>query len=258
MKFTGASAVVTGGASGLGESVVRSLASRGVQVVIADVQKDKGDTVAQESGSHFVSTDVTSEDQVIAAVDRARELGELRVLVNCAGFGGSARIIGRDGTYESAYSLERYTRIITTNLIGTFNCMRIAATAMSTNEPDENGERGAIVNTASVAAFDGQIGQVAYSASKGGIVGMTLPAARDLAPAGIRVNAIAPGLIDTPIYNKVADPVAFKEKLARDVVFPARLGQPEEFAALTLHLLENTYMNGEVVRLDAAARLRYR
>src|SRR3954454_24438019 len=170
MKFEGASAVVTGGASGLGESVVRTLAERGVQVVLVDLQADKGASVAAEVGAHLVETDVADEDGVIAAVDRARELGELRILVNCAGIGGSARMVGRDGAYQSAYPLERFVKIITVNLVGTFNCMRIAATAMAANEPDDDGERGAIINTASVAAFDGQIGQEAYAASKGGIV----------------------------------------------------------------------------------------
>jgi NAD(P)-dependent dehydrogenase (short-subunit alcohol dehydrogenase family) len=258
MRFEGASAVVTGGASGLGESVVRTLTQRGVQVVLVDLQADKASKVAADTGACFVETDVTDEAGVIAAVDRARELGDLRILINCAGIGGSARMVGRDGAYESAYPLERFVRIISVNLVGTFNCMRIAATAMAANEPDDNGERGAIINTASVAAFDGQVGQEAYAASKGGIVGLTLPAARDLAAVGVRVNTIAPGLIDTPIYDRAADPQAFKDKLARDVVFPARLGRPEEFALLTTQVLENTYLNGEVIRLDAGVRLSYR
>jgi NAD(P)-dependent dehydrogenase (short-subunit alcohol dehydrogenase family) len=258
MRFEGASAIVTGGASGLGESVVRSLTARGVQVVLVDLQAERGAAVAADAGATFAETDVTDEAGVIAAVDRARKLGELRILINCAGFGGSARMVGRDGKYESAYPLERFLRILTVNVAGTFNCMRLAATAMSTNELDEDGERGAIINTASVAAFDGQVGQEAYAASKGGIVGLTLPSARDLAAIGVRVNTIAPGLIDTPIYDRAADPEAFKAKLARDVVFPRRLGHADEFAALANHILENPYLNGEVIRLDAAARLSFR
>ena len=179
----------------------------------------------------------------------------IRDRVNCAGVGSASRTIGRDGTYESAFNLDHFSRIISINLIGTFNCVRLAATAMSLTEPLADGERGAIVNTASLAAFDGQIGQAAYSASKGGVVGMTLPIARDLAVVGVRVNTIAPGLIDTPIYGQGEGSEAFKSKLKKDVVFPDRLGKPEEFASLAVELITNSYMNGETIRIDGAARL---
>src|ERR1700678_4092790 len=182
-------------------------------------------------------------------------MAPLKSLVNCAGIGWAARTIGRDGSYGSAHNLDAFSRVISVNLIGTFNCVRLAATAMSQTEAMTDGERGAIVNTASVAAFDGQIGQAAYSASKGGLVGMTLPIARDLAVVGIRVNTIAPGLIDTPIYGSGEASEAFKEKLKRDVVFPERLGRPDESARLALELITNDYMNGETVRIDGAARL---
>jgi NAD(P)-dependent dehydrogenase (short-subunit alcohol dehydrogenase family) len=191
-------------------------------------------------------------------VEEAAELGPLRVLVNCAGIGRAARTIGRDGAFTSAHSLEAFELVLGVNLTGTFNCVRLAATAMSRTVPLADGERGAIVNTASVAAFDGQIGQAAYSASKGGIVGLTVPLARDLAVVGIRVNTIAPGLIDTPIYNLHADAEAFKERLRRDVLFPTRLGYSHEFASMALELLTNSYMNAAVLRLDAGARLQPR
>jgi NAD(P)-dependent dehydrogenase (short-subunit alcohol dehydrogenase family) len=255
MKFTQSSALVTGGASGLGEATVRALAARGAHVVLIDLQDEKGEKVAAEVGATYVRADVTSEAEVCAAIDTALSFGPLRALVNCAGIGGAARTIGRDGEYGSAFPLDKFTRIVTVNLIGTFNCVRLAATAISRGEPDESGERGAIVNTASVAAFEGQVGQAGYSASKGGIVALTLPLARDLAPVGIRVNTIAPGLIDTPMYNGFADPAAMKAKLAENVVYPRRLGVPAEFAELAVALLSNTYMNGEVVRIDGAARL---
>ena len=201
MRIDGTSAIVTGGASGLGEATARALANRGVLVVIADVQDDKGEHMAKEVGGSFAHTDVADTDQVVAAVEAARALGPLWSLVNCAGVGWAARTIGKDGQYASAHDLDLYKRVIEINLIGTFNCIRIAATAMSANEPDADGCRGAIVNTSSVAAEDGQIGQAAYSSSKGGIVGMTLPVARDLSAVGVRVNTILPGLIDTPIYG---------------------------------------------------------
>ncbi|MGH9055974.1 MAG: SDR family NAD(P)-dependent oxidoreductase, partial [Acidimicrobiales bacterium] len=206
-------------------------------------------------GGIFVHADVTNADEVTAAVEAAWELGPLRSLVNGAGIGWATRPIGKDGSYQSAHNLDAFTRVISINLIGTFNCIRLAATAMSQTEPLADGERGAIVNTASLAAFDGQIGQAAYSASKGGVVGMTLPVARDLAVVGVRVNTIAPGLIDTPIYGSGEAADAFKEKLRRDVVFPDRLGHPEEFASLAVELITNSYMNGETIRIDGAARL---
>ena len=186
---------------------------------------------------------------------RPIEMAPLKSLVNCAGIGWATRTIGRDGDYGSAADLDQYRRVIEINLIGTYNCIRLAATKMSLNEPDEDGARGAIVNTASVAAEDGQIGQAAYSSSKGGVVGMTLPVARDLAVVGIRVNTILPGLIDTPIYGSAEDPSAFKAKLAQDVLFPHRLGHATEFATLALELLSNSYMNAESIRIDAGIRM---
>ncbi|MGZ4394861.1 MAG: SDR family NAD(P)-dependent oxidoreductase [Gaiellaceae bacterium] len=257
MEIRGAAAVVTGGASGLGAATARALAEAGALVVVADLDADGGEAVAAEIGGSFSRTDVTDSAEVIRAVDAAAELGPLRVLVNCAGIGIAVRTIGKDGAYESAHPLDVFTRVVTVNLIGTFNCIRLAATAMSRTEPvGPDGERGAIVNTASVAAFDGQVGQAAYSASKGGIVGMTLPIARDLQPVGIRVNTIAPGLIDTPIYGSGEGAEAFKARLERDLLFPARLGVPAEFASLVLELIGNSYMNAETVRLDAGVRLR--
>jgi NAD(P)-dependent dehydrogenase (short-subunit alcohol dehydrogenase family) len=255
MDITGAAALVTGGASGLGEATARLLAARGALVAVLDLDEDRGPMVAEEIGGIFARADVRDEAEVIAAVDAATGLGPLRILVNCAAISIPARTIGRDGEYASAHGLDAFEFVIGVNLIGTFNCARLAATAMSRTEPDDDGQRGAILNTASVAAFDGQIGQTAYSASKGGIVGLTLPLARDLAVVGIRVNTIAPGLIDTPIYDNAPDPEAFKEKLRRDVLFPPRLGTADEFASLALELLTNPYMNAEVVRLDGGARL---
>ena len=255
MDINGTSAVVTGGASGLGEATARMLVARGARVVIADLQDDKGEKVARDIGGLFVHTDVTDTSQVTEAVEAATQLGPLRSLVNCAGIGLAIRTIGRDGTYESAHDLALFQKVININLVGTFNCIRIAATAMSLTDPLEDNERGAIVNSASLAAFDGQIGQAAYSSSKGGIVGMTLPVARDLAVVGVRVNTIAPGLIDTPIYGLLGNEEEFKNKLKKDVVFPDRLGRPAEYASLALELITNSYMNGETIRLDAAARL---
>jgi NAD(P)-dependent dehydrogenase (short-subunit alcohol dehydrogenase family) len=255
MELSGSSAIVTGGASGLGEATARLLAARGVRVVVADLQEDKGSALAKEIGGLFALTDVTNPAHVIAAVDAAIEMAPLRALVNCAGIGWAARTIGKDGDYASAHDLDQYRRVIEINLIGSFNCIRLAATKMSLNEPDEDGARGAIVNTSSLAAEDGQIGQAAYSSSKGGLVGLTLPVARDLAVVGIRVNTILPGLIDTPIYGEGEGSEAFKAKLAQDVLFPRRLGYASEFAALALELLSNSYMNAETIRLDAGARL---
>ncbi len=256
MDINGASAIVTGGASGLGEATARLLAERGARVVVVDMQDDKGEIVAKEIGGIFAHADVTKTDEVIAAVEAAKELGPLRVLVNCAGIGWPQRTIGKDGSYDSAHGLDNFTKVITINLIGTFNCIRLAATAMSQTAPlDETGERGAIVNTASVAAFDGQIGQAAYSASKGGVVGMTLPVARDLAAVGVRVNTIAPGLIDTPIYGQGEASEAFKAKLQEGVLFPRRLGTSDEFATLAVELVTNSYMNAETIRVDGGIRM---
>ncbi|MCC5954007.1 MAG: SDR family NAD(P)-dependent oxidoreductase [Acidimicrobiia bacterium] len=256
MDINGASVIITGGASGLGEATARAAAARGAKVVIADLNEEKGKALAEELGGAFAKTDVTDTDQVIAAIDAAKGLGPVRGLVNCAGIGWATRTIGRDGEYASAHDLDIFNKVVQINLVGTFNCIRLVATAMSNEEPlTEDGERGAIVNTASLAAFDGQIGQVSYSASKGGVVGMTLPVARDLAAVGVRNCTIAPGLIDTPIYGQGEASEQFKERLKKDVVFPKRLGYSEEFASLALELLTNSYMNGETIRLDGAARL---
>jgi len=255
MNIEGTSAVVTGGASGLGEATARLLADRGAKVVVADLQADRGEGLAKEIGGAFVRTDVTVTDQIVEAVEKAGELGPLWSLVNCAGIGWAMRTVGKDGEYSSAHDLGAYRRVIEINLIGTFDCIRIAATAMSHNEPDDDGQRGAIVNTSSVAAEDGQIGQAAYSSSKGGVVGMTLPVARDLAPIGIRLNTILPGLIDTPIYGSGAGADQFKERLGAGVLFPKRLGRADEFARMVVELLTNDYMNAECVRLDAGIRM---
>jgi NAD(P)-dependent dehydrogenase (short-subunit alcohol dehydrogenase family) len=256
MDITGASAVVTGGASGIGAAVARLLAQRGAKVVVADLQEDKGQQVAEEIGGRFAKVDVTQTDQIIAAVDAAQELGPLRVLVNSAGIGWAQRTIGKDGTYESAADLDAFKKVVAINLFGTFDCIRIAATAMSRTEPlDASGERGAIVNLASVAAFDGQIGQASYSASKGGVVGMTLPIARDLSAVGIRVNTVAPGLIDTPIYGEGEASEQFKANLERGVLFPKRLGAPEELASMVLEAATNSYLNAETIRVDGGIRM---
>ena len=258
MELNGTSAVVTGGASGLGEATARTLAAQGVRVVVADLQADKGEALAQEIGGVFARTDVTVTDQIIAAVEAALGMAPLWSLVSCAGIGWATRTIGKDGEYSSAHDLGTYRKVIEVNLIGTFDCLRIAATAMSRNEPDPDGQRGAIVNTSSVAATDGQIGQAAYSSSKGGVVGMTLPVARDLAAVGVRVNTILPGLIDTPIYGSGEAAEQFKERLGTGVLFPKRLGRPEEFASLAVELLRNNYMNAECVRIDAGIRMQPR
>jgi NAD(P)-dependent dehydrogenase (short-subunit alcohol dehydrogenase family) len=256
MELNGISAIVTGGASGLGEATARHLADRGAKVVIVDMNEEKGRAVASDLGGVFAQADVADPDQIIAAVEAAKEMGPLRALVTAAGVGWATRTIGRDGQYESAHDLGVFTKVLQVNLIGTFNCIRLAATAMSQTDPvDDDGQRGAIVTVASVAAFDGQIGQVSYSASKGGVVGMTLPVARDLAAVGVRVNCIAPGLIDTPIYGQGEASEQFKEKLKRDVLFPKRLGSSEEFASMATELLANSYMNAEVIRVDGGVRM---
>ena len=255
MDTNGISAIVTGGASGIGEACARQLAARGAKVVIADLQDDKGNALATEIGGAFAHVDVTNPDEVIAAVELAREMGPLRALVNSAGVGWATRTIGKDGTYESAHDLEVFRKVVEINLIGTFNCIRLAATAMSQTEPLDSGERGAIVNMASVAAFDGQIGQASYSASKGGVVGMTLPVARDLSAAGIRVNTVAPGLIDTPIYGTGEGSEQFKANLEKGVLFPKRLGSPDELASMVVELIANSYMNAETIRVDGGIRM---
>jgi NAD(P)-dependent dehydrogenase (short-subunit alcohol dehydrogenase family) len=256
MDITGASAVVTGGASGIGAAAARALAAKGAKVVVADLQEDKGRQVADEIGGRFVKVDVTKTEDIVAAVEAAGEMGPLRVLVNSAGIGWAQRTIGRDGTYDSAHDLDAFKKVVAINLFGTFDAIRIAATAMSRNEPlDESGERGAIVNMASVAAFDGQIGQASYSASKGGVVGMTLPIARDLSSAGIRVNTIAPGLIDTPIYGEGEASEQFKANLEKGVLFPKRLGAPEELASMVVEAATNSYLNAETIRVDGGIRM---
>jgi NAD(P)-dependent dehydrogenase (short-subunit alcohol dehydrogenase family) len=251
MDLSGAVALVSGGASGLGAATARRLAADGATVVVADVQEELGEKVASEIDGAFVPTDVTDASQVEAAVVAASEAGTLRALVNCAGIGPPARTLNRDGT---PHDLDEYTKVIQVNLIGTFNCIRLAAAAMARTDPlDEFGSRGAIVNTASVAAFDGQIGQAAYSSSKGGVVGMTLPVARDLAAVGIRVNTVAPGLIDTPLLAGLPEPA--RVSLGEQVLFPRRLGRPEEYAELAHLLLTHDYMNGETIRMDGGIRM---
>lgn len=258
MQLEGTSAIVTGGASGLGAATARILAREGVAVVVADVQDDKGELLAKELGGVYVHTDVTNAEEVTQAVETAKRMAPLWSLVSCAGVGWAARTIGKDGEYSSAHDLELYRKVIEINLIGSFNCIRLAATAMSQNPADHDGQRGAIVNTASVAAEDGQIGQAAYSSSKGGIVGMTLPVARDLSAVGIRVNTILPGLIDTPIYGTGEAADEFKARLGGGVLFPKRLGRGDEFASMALELLRNDYMNAECIRIDAGIRMQPR
>jgi len=255
MDINGVSAIVTGGASGIGEASARQLAARGAHVVVADLQDDKGNEVAKEIGGAFAHVDVTNSDDLIAAIELAKDMGPLRVLVNSAGIGWAGRVIGRDGTYESAHNLDLFRKVIEINLVGTFNCIRLAATAMSVTEPLADGERGAIVNMASVAAFEGQIGQDAYSASKGGVVGMTLPIARDLSVVGIRVNTVAPGLINTPIYGEGEASEEFKANLEKGVLFPKRLGTSEELASMVLELVTNSYVNAQTVRVDGGIKM---
>jgi NAD(P)-dependent dehydrogenase (short-subunit alcohol dehydrogenase family) len=255
MDLTNSTAIVTGGASGIGAACVRRLAARGATVVIADLQADKGEALAEEVKGVFAQVDVTNTEQISAAVEQAAAIAPLRACVNSAGIGWAQRTIGKDGLLESAHSLEAFTKVVAINLIGTFDMTRQAATVMSRNEADAKGQRGAIVNMASVAAFDGQIGQASYSASKGGVVGMTLPIARDLAAAGIRVNTVAPGLIDTPIYDSFPNPEEFKANLGTNVLFPKRLGSADELASMVLELLTNDYMNAEVVRVDGGIRM---
>ena len=254
MELKGISAIVTGGASGIGEGSARLLAARGAKVVIADLdrQAEKGEALAKELGGAFVPCDVRDTDHVQAAVASAVEMAPLRALVNAAGIGFPGRTISRDGT---PHSLEDYKRVIDINLIGTFNCIRLAASAMNSNTPDDDGSRGAIVNIASVAAFDGQIGQAAYSSSKGGVVALTLVVARDLAASGIRCNCIAPGLIDTPIYGTGEASDAFKANLGKNVLFPNRLGSSAELGSMVIELLSNSYMNAETIRVDGGIRM---
>jgi NAD(P)-dependent dehydrogenase (short-subunit alcohol dehydrogenase family) len=250
MNISGSSALVTGGASGLGEATVRRLVAAGARVVIADRDAKRAEPLAAELGCAFVPTDVTEPSQVQAAVDRASALGPLRAAVSCAGVAWAARTLARDG---SPHELEPFRATIHINLIGTFNVLRIAAAAMAGTAPLDGGERGVVINTASVAAFDGQIGQLAYAASKAGVVGMTLPAARDLSAVGVRVMTIAPGTFDTPMMSIL--PESARAQLAAQIPFPHRLGSPAEYAALVAHIVENGFLNGEVIRLDGALRM---
>ncbi len=251
MKIEGSGALVSGGASGLGEATVRRLHEAGAKVVIADVNPEKGEPLAEELGAAFVQCDVREEDQVQAAVDKAAEAdGGLRIAVSCAGTGIPIKVASSKGPHP----LDAFKVIIDINLIGTFNVMRLAAFRMlSDNEPDDEGERGVVINTASVAAFEGQVGQIAYSASKGGVVGMTIPAARDLADKGIRVNTIAPGLFDTPLLGAL--PQEQRDALGAQVPFPSRLGRPAEYGQLVESIVENPMLNGETIRLDGAIRM---
>ncbi len=255
MDINGVSALVTGGASGIGAATARLLAAKGARVIVGDLQAEAGEALAKEIGGAFTKLDVTSTDDIINAVEMAASAGPLRVLVNSAGIGWAQRTVGKDGQYESAANLDAYKKVLAVNLIGTFDCCRIAATAMSRTEPLEFGERGAIVNIASVAAFDGQIGQAAYSSSKGGVVGMTLPVARDLAAIGVRVNTVAPGLIDTPIYGTGDNSEAFKANLAKNVLFPNRLGDAAELASMVVECVTNSYLNAETIRVDGGIRM---
>lgn len=253
MDLNNTSAIVTGAGSGLGEACARHLASIGATCIVVDLNEEKGQAVAKDIGGQFVKADVSNTEQVQAAVDAAIAIAPLRALVNGAGIGSAGRTVDRSG---KPFDLASFEMVLRVNLIGTFNCIRLAAAAMSKQEPlDDQGQRGAIVNMASVAAFDGQIGQCAYSASKGGVVGMTLPIARDLAASGIRVNTIAPGLFNTPIYGEGEASEAFKAHLGASVLFPKRLGYPAELASMVAELITNDYMNGEVIRADGGIRM---
>ena len=246
MELNGAGALVAGGASGLGEATARELTARGARVTIADLNEERGTALADELGATFAKADVTDESQVAAAVERA---GALRFAVSCAGIGWAQRTVGKDGPG----ALEPFETVVRVNLIGTWNVLRLSAAGMAANEPDAEGERGAVVMTASIAAFEGQIGQTAYAASKGGIVGLTLPAARDLSRLGIRVCTIAPGLFDTPLLAGL--PEETRASLGAAVPFPPRLGRPEEYARLACHIAESPMLNGETIRLDGALRM---
>ncbi|HEX5614426.1 MAG TPA: SDR family NAD(P)-dependent oxidoreductase [Acidimicrobiia bacterium] len=250
MEITGIVAIVTGGASGLGEATARRLAAAGARVAVVDLNEQRGTALADELGGTFARADVTDPDAVAAAVDAARTLGTVRACVHCAGIGWAERTINRDG---APHNLETFRKIVDVNLVGTFNVLRLVASAMNANDPLDHGERGVIVNTASVAAFDGQIGQAAYSASKGGVVSLTLTAARDLSAAGIRVCTIAPGLVDTPLLGTLPDDA--RAALAQSVLFPKRLGAPDDYASLAVEIVRNGYLNGETIRMDAGIRM---
>jgi NAD(P)-dependent dehydrogenase (short-subunit alcohol dehydrogenase family) len=250
MDVEGTGALVAGGASGLGEATARALAAAGAEVVVVDLNAEKGEALAAEIGAGFVAADVTDAEAIAAAVEQAASAeGGLRVSVCCAGIGWAERVSHKRGPHN----LEYFSNVVKVNLIGSFNVLRLAATAMSGNEPDAEGERGVCVNTASIAAYDGQIGQIAYAASKGGIVGMTLPAARDMAGRGVRVMTIAPGLFDTPLL--AALPEEARTALGEGIPFPSRLGRPEEYARMVLAIAANPMLNGETIRLDGALRM---
>jgi len=253
MELAGISAIVTGGASGIGAASARALAKRGARCVLVDLNDELGQALASEVSGVYVRADVADPEQVQAAIAAAVDMAPLRALVNSAGIGAAARTVDREG---NPHALELFEKVIRVNLIGTFNCLRLAAAAMAKNEPvDADGTRGAVVNISSAAAFDGQIGQAAYSASKGGIVSLTLTTARDLSAQGIRVNTIAPGLIDTPIYGTGEKSDAFKAKLGESVLFPHRLGTADELASMVIECLANDYMNGETIRVDGGIRM---
>ncbi|CAN7518532.1 3-hydroxyacyl-CoA dehydrogenase [Pseudorhodoferax sp. LjRoot39] len=249
MDIAGKVFIVTGGASGLGEGTARALAAKGGRVVVADLQLEKGEALAREIGGAFVRCDVSQEADGQAAVAKAVELGKLMGLVNCAGIAPAEKTVGKNG----AHGLATFQKTLMVNLLGSFNMIRLAAEAMGKNAPEATGERGVLISTASVAAYDGQIGQAAYSASKGGVVGMTLPIARDLAKTGIRNMTIAPGIFGTPMLFGM--PQEVQDALAASVPFPSRLGTPSDYARLALHIFENDMLNGEVIRLDGAIRL---
>jgi NAD(P)-dependent dehydrogenase (short-subunit alcohol dehydrogenase family) len=252
LKLDGAVVIVSGGASGLGAATVRRLVAGGARAVIADRDEARGSELARELGPGvvFARTDVSKADEVQAALDTASALGPVRVAVSCAGVGWAKRTLDKDG---SPHDLEMFRTVIEINLVGTFNVLRLAAATMARGDADESGERGVIINTASVAAFDGQIGQIAYASSKAGVAGMTLPAARDLAPVGIRVLTIAPGIFETPMLGLLPDEA--RQGLLKNVVFPKRLGTPADYASLVAHIVDNTYLNGETIRIDAALRM---
>src|SRR5688500_8864595 len=253
MEIAGTAAVVSGGASGLGEATVRRLVGAGAKVAILDRDTAKGEALAKELGASaaYSPTDVTNAGDVAAAIELAGSLGPLRIAVNCAGVGWAGRVVARDGT---PHDLDLYSTVISINLVGTFNVLRLSAAAMAATEPTESSERGVIVNTASIAAFDGQIGQIAYASSKAGVVGLTLPAARDLASIGVRVVTIAPGTFDTPMLAML--PETARQALAAGIPFPPRLGDPTtDYAALVEHIVLNSYLNGETIRLDGALRM---
>jgi NAD(P)-dependent dehydrogenase (short-subunit alcohol dehydrogenase family) len=250
MKLQGAVALVTGGASGLGAATVRRLVVAGAKAVIVDRDEARGQALAGELGQTFAKADVTEPAQIEAAIAQASSLGPLRVVVSCAGVGWAARTLDKTG---KPHDLDLFKTVVGINLVGTFNVLRLGASAIAKTDPLEHGERGVIVNTASVAAYDGQIGQIAYASSKAGVVGMTLPAARDLAPVGIRVVTIAPGIFDTPMLGAL--PEEKRAALATDVVFPKRLGNPDEYGAMVVAIAENGYLNGESIRLDGSLRM---